>query len=208
MTTILLARHGESDWNREHRWQGHTDRPLTELGRRQAAALAERLADVPLDAVYASDLARARDTALAVAERKQLRVVARPDLREVDVGSWSGKTRADVERSDPEGIARWLEGATGWQGGETYEEMAARAVAAVGEIAAAHPGGRVLVVSHGGCVRAIHAHALELELHAYRRSAPVEPNARLSAVAVENGSFRRLHLADDDVGVRLAAAGD
>lgn len=208
MTTILLARHGESDWNREHRWQGHTDRPLTELGRRQAAALAERLADVPLDAVYASDLARARDTALAVAERKGLRVVARPDLREVDVGNWSGKTRADVERSDPEGIARWLEGATGWLGGETYEEMAARAVAAVREIAAAHAGGRVLVVSHGGCMRAIHAHALGLELHAYRRSAPVEPNARLSAVAVENGSFRRLHLADDDVGVRLRAAGD
>lgn len=208
MTTILLARHGESDWNREHRWQGHTDRPLTELGRRQAAALAERLADVPLDAVYASDLARARDTALAVAERKGLRVVARPDLREVDVGNWSGKTRADVERSDPEGIARWLEGATGWLGGETYEEMAARAVAAVREIAAAHAGGRVLVVSHGGCMRAIHARALGLELHAYRRSAPVEPNARLSAVAVENGSFRRLHLADDDVGVRLRAAGD
>lgn len=208
MTTILLARHGESDWNREHRWQGHTDRPLTGLGRRQAAALAERLADVPLDAVYASDLVRARDTALAVAERKGLRVVARPDLREVDVGNWSGKTRADVERSDPEGIARWLEGATGWLGGETYEEMAARAVAAVREIAAAHAGGRVLVVSHGGCMRAIHARALGLELHAYRRSAPVEPNARLSAVAVENGSFRRLHLADDDVGVRLRAAGD
>ncbi len=208
MTTILLARHGESDWNREHRWQGHTDRPLTELGRQQAAALAERLADVPLDAVYASDLARARDTALAVAERQGLQVVVRPDLREVDVGSWSGKTRADVERSEPEGIARWLEGATGWHGGEAYEEMAARAVAAVRAIAAAHPGGRVLVVSHGGCVRAIHAHALGLEFHAYRRSAPVEPNARLSAVAVENGTFRRLHLADDDAGVRLRAAGD
>lgn len=208
MTTILLARHGESDWNREHRWQGHTDRPLSTLGRRQAAALARRLADVPLDAVYASDLARARDTAHAVAERQGLRVVVRADLREVDVGSWSGKTRADVEQSDPEGIARWLEGATGWHGGEAYEEMATRAVAAVREIAAAHPGGRVLVVSHGGCVRAIHAHALGLEFHAYRRSAPIEPNARLSAVAVENGNFRRLHLADDDVGVRPGAAGD
>lgn len=200
MTTILLARHGESDWNREHRWQGHTDRPLTDLGREQARVLAGRLADVPLDAVYASDLARARETARAVAEPRGLAVIERPDLREVDVGSWSGKTREEVERTDPDGLTRWLAGATGWAGGEAYEEMAARAVAAVLEIAAAHPGGRVLVVSHGGCVRAIHAHALGLEFHAYRRSAPVEPNARLSAVAVESGAIRRLHLADDDAG--------
>ncbi|HLB04962.1 MAG TPA: histidine phosphatase family protein, partial [Gaiellaceae bacterium] len=134
--TILLARHGESDWNREHRWQGHTDRPLSELGRAQAAALAERLARVPLAAIYASDLARARDTARAVAERRGMTVITRADLREVDVGSWSGLTRDEVEASDPEGIRRWLDGGRGWQGGESYEELAARVVAAVREIAA------------------------------------------------------------------------
>ena len=197
MTTILLARHGESDWNREHRWQGHTDRPLSELGRAQAAALAERLARIPLAAIYASDLARARDTARAVAERRGMTVITRADLREVDVGSWSGLTRDDVEASDPEGIRRWLDGGRGWLGGESYEEMAARVVAAVREIAATHPDETVLVVSHGGSVRAVHAQALGVAFHAYRRSAPVEPNARLSAVVVEGGTFRLLHLPDE-----------
>jgi broad specificity phosphatase PhoE len=94
-------------------------------------------------------------------------------------------------------VRRWAEGGKGWQGGESYEEMAARVVAAIREIAEAHPGERVLVVSHGGCVRAVHAHALGLSFHAHRRASPVEPNARLSAVAVEDGVFRLVHLADD-----------
>ncbi len=72
MATILLARHGETDWNRERRWQGHTDRPLTPRGREQARALAKRLDRVRLEAVYASDLTRARETAVAVAERQGL----------------------------------------------------------------------------------------------------------------------------------------
>ncbi len=193
MTTILLARHGESDWNRDRRWQGHADRPLTELGYAQATALAERLDGCRLVAVYASDLARARETARAVAERRGLAVIERRDLREVDVGSWSGLTREEVEAREPEGVRAWTEGGKGWRGGESYQQMATRVVDALREIASAHPDEDVLVVSHGGCVRAIHAHALGMEFHAYRRSAPVEPNARLSAVAVENGTFRRIH---------------
>jgi broad specificity phosphatase PhoE len=193
VTTILLARHGESDWNRERRWQGHADRPLTALGRAQAAALADRLAPVPLHAIYASDLARARDTAAAVAARTGLRVIVRRDLREVDVGSWSGLTREELEAAEPEGLRRWLEGGRGWERGESYEEMAERVIAAVRAIAEAHPGGEVLVVSHGGGVRAIHAHALGVPFHAYLRSAPVEPNARLSEVVVEDGTFRLVH---------------
>jgi broad specificity phosphatase PhoE len=198
VTTILLARHGESDWNADQRWQGHADRPLTDLGRAQAHALAERLDPFPLSAIYASDLQRALATAHAVGERRGLEVVARGDLREVDVGSWSGCSRAELERDEPEQIARWMDGAKGWEDGESYEEMAFRVVAAVREIAAAHPREHVLVVSHGGSVRAVHAHALGMEYHAYRRSAPVEPNARLSAVRVENGTITRLHLPDEE----------
>jgi broad specificity phosphatase PhoE len=195
VTTILLARHGESDWNRERRWQGYADRPLTELGRRQARALAERLADTPLDAVYASDLARARDTALPTAASHGLEVVTRADLREVDVGSWSGLTREQVADREPDGVRRWLEGKKGWEGGESYEEMAVRVVAAIRALAAAHPDGRLLVVTHGGPVRAVHAHALGMEFHAHRRSSPVAPNARLSEVVVDDGAFRLAHAA-------------
>jgi alpha-ribazole phosphatase/probable phosphoglycerate mutase len=193
-TTILLARHGESDWNRDVRWQGHADRPLTERGLEQARALAERLDPFSLDAIYASDLARARDTAQVVAGRRGLPVVTRIDLREVDVGSWSGFSRDELEASDPEGIQRWLDGGRGWLDGESYEEMAERVVAAVLEIAHAHPGEHVLVVCHGGCVRAIHARALGITIHAHRSTGPIEPNARLSAVVVDGDAIGGLHV--------------
>jgi broad specificity phosphatase PhoE len=197
VTTILLARHGESDWNAQQRWQGHADRPLTQRGREQARALAERLDEFPLAAIYASDLERAYQTALAVGERRGLEVVPRRDLREVDVGSWSGRSRAELEAAFPEQIARWLEGEKGWDGGESYEQMAERIVGAVQEIALAHPAQHVLVVAHGGCVRAVHAHALGLTFHAHRSTAPVEPNARLSAIVVEDGALRLSHLEDE-----------
>ena len=192
MTTILIARHGQSDWNQEKRWQGHADRPLNERGRGQAQALADRLAHIELDAVYSSDLQRARDTAAVVAESQGLELRQLPDLREVDVGSWSGLTRAEAEERFPEGFARWRDGYPGWKDGETYEAMTDRVLRAVDEIAAEHEGGRVLVVSHGGPIRAMHAAALGLDVHAYRRLRPVEPNARLSAVCFVDGKLTEL----------------
>ena len=184
-TTILLARHGESDWNRSKRWQGFADRPLTDLGRQQASELAKRLEDSELDAVYSSDLQRARETAQIVAQTKGLDVQTTPDLREVDVGSWSGLTRAEAEERHPEQYARWLQGGEGWEDGETYDQLGERVVRAIRRIAKAHEGERVLVVAHGGTIRAIHAAALGVDVHTYRRIQRVEPNATLSAVCVE-----------------------
>lgn len=192
MTTILIARHGESDWNREKRWQGHTDRPLTEKGQEQARVLAERLSHIDLDAVYSSDLRRARDTGAVVADAQGLELQVRQDLREVDVGSWSGLTRPEAEERFPEGFARWRTGFPGWEDGETYEAMTDRVLGAALDIARQHEGRRVLVVSHGGPIRALHAAALVLDIHAYRRLRPVEPNARLSAVCVVDGRLTEL----------------
>ena len=189
---MLIARHGQSDWNQEKRWQGHADRPLTERGREQAEALADRLAHIELDAVYSSDLQRARDTAAVVAEKQGLELRQLPELREVDVGSWSGLTRAEAEERFPEGFARWRDGYPGWKDGETYEAMTDRVLGAVDRIAEEHEGGRALVVSHGGPIRAIHAAALGLDVHAYRRLRPVEPNARLSAVCFVDGQLTEL----------------
>ena len=192
MTTILLARHGQSDWNAEKRWQGHADRPLTELGRTQAEALAERVADIALDAVYSSDLRRARDTAAAVADAQGLEVCELPELREVDVGSWSGLTRDEAAARFPQDYQLWLNGGPGWRDGETYGEMSDRVLDSVRDIATRRPGDRVLVVTHAGPIRAIHAAAIGVDVAAYRRLRPVEPNARLSAVCMANGSFTEL----------------
>ena len=188
MAVVLLARHGETDWNAERRFQGHADRPLNARGRAQAEALAERLACAPLAAVYASDLARARETAEIVARRHGLPVVTRPDLKEVDVGSWSGLTTEEARTRHPEAFSRWRdEGQPGWADGETYEEMRARALRAVLEIGAGHAGETVLVVAHGGTIRALLATALGMDVHEYRHVHPAEPNGGLSALRVEDG---------------------
>jgi broad specificity phosphatase PhoE len=197
VTTLLLARHGESDWNRSKRWQGFADRPLTDLGRRQADELADRLDDTELDAVYSSDLRRARETAEAVARRKRLEVKTTSDLREVDVGSWSGLTRAEAEARFPDAYGRWLQGSEGWEDGETYDQLGDRVIRGLRQIAADHEGGRVLVVAHGGTIRAIHAAALGVDVYTYRRIQRVEPNATLSAVCIENGRVTELCRTED-----------
>lgn len=158
MTRILLARHGETDWNRVGRWQGHADPPLNDAGRGQAAALAKRLAGDGIAAIYSSDLRRASQTAHVVADRLGLAVVEDPELREIDVGSWSGLTRAEVEQRFPEGYARWLVGEIGHDG-ETREELTERVVGAVERIAAAHPDDTILAVTHGGSIRALRRYA-------------------------------------------------
>ena len=190
MTTIYLARHGESDWNAANRFQGHSDRPLTDLGREQARGLADLVAAENVEAIYASPLSRALETARIVAARTGLGVVVDEGLREVDTGSWSGLSRAEVRERYPEGFQRWITGGAGWEDGESYEEMAERVLAAVNRIAAAHPGGRVLLVSHGGPIRAIQAASDGMAISEYRRLRPVEPNARLSAVAVGDDGLR------------------
>jgi broad specificity phosphatase PhoE len=146
-TTILMVRHGETDWNVERRVQGQTDRPLNETGLAQARALAEALADEPLDAVYASDLARAYETARIVAEPRGLKVVPVPELREKHFGTWEGLTDEEVLERYPDAIG------DGWGDAETSEELVDRVRAALARIASEHEDGRVLVVTHGGPLR-------------------------------------------------------
>jgi broad specificity phosphatase PhoE len=152
VTTILLVRHGETDWNLERRVQGHTDRPLNETGRAQARALADELAAEEIDVIYSSDLIRAHETARIVAERKGLDVTAIPELRERDFGTWEGLTDDDIVARFPDAHHR------AWGDAETKEEMAERVLEALRRIALAHGDSRVLVVSHGGPLRAVLGH--------------------------------------------------
>ena len=173
MTTLLLARHGETDWNRELRIQGSSDIELNELGRKQARALAEELAGVELDAIYSSDLSRARDTAEEVAAAKGLPIRLDARLRERHFGSWEGLTREDVterypgERHD----------------GESDEDVRARVLAAIDAITTAHPGEQVLVVSHGGALNSLWHHALGERIERWG-------NCAVYKLAVRDDGFR------------------
>ena len=171
MTILLLVRHGETYWNAEGRLQGHSDRPLNAHGRRQARALAERLAGDAIDALYASDLSRARETAEIVGAHLGLSVAVDPDLREKDWGSWEGLTPSERER-----VAF---------AGETTEAHRERTLRAVRTIAERHPDARVVVVTHGGSLRRVQAAVTGVAL-------PVLDNCAVWAVACEGGLFRPL----------------
>jgi broad specificity phosphatase PhoE len=169
MTRILLVRHGETDWNRDERWQGHAGPSLNQRGRAQAEAVAARLAGRRPAALVTSDLPRAVETAEVIAEATGLLPNLDSGLREVDVGSWSGLTREEAELSDPDGYARWTSGESGWSGGETYDQMHHRVVAALERLAAAYEAGTIVAVAHGGAVRAGACHAAGLPGHDRRR---------------------------------------
>lgn len=192
MTTLILARHGETDWNRENRFQGHADPPLNDLGRRQSAELAETLAGETIARVYTSPLRRARETAEIVAARLGLDVEAVGALREIDVGSWSGLTRDEVAARFPDAYALWLDGGHGFEDGETYEELRTRVVPALQELAGRHPEDAVLVVTHGGPSRMAQAHAAAIDYEESRLRERVLGNCAVCRFAVEDGEFRRL----------------
>ncbi len=191
-TTILMARHGETDWNRESRFQGHADTTLNDAGRSQARELAERLAGDHIVAVYASPLLRALETAEIVAARLGLEVETVDGLREVDVGSWSGLTRTEVEQRHPDGFRRWLALDHGWEDGESYEELGRRVLASLRELAERHPGQRVLVVSHGGPMRSAMASAAEVSYADARRIGTHVGNCDVAVFRFEDERLRRL----------------
>lgn len=192
MSVLLLARHGETSWTRERRWQGHADPRLTRRGRAQARALARQLVDQSIDAIYSSDLRRASETAAIVARAVELEVRLDPELRENDFGDWTGLGRDEVERRFPHAALLRRRGLKGWNGGESYEEMADRVVRAVSRIAAAHREEKLLVVTHNGPIRAIHAHALGVPYSEYRKTAKSIKKGTVSAVSLEGGAWTRI----------------
>jgi probable phosphoglycerate mutase len=189
-TTIVLVRHGETDWNRERRFQGHSDPPLNALGRAQAEALAADLAAQPVAVAYTSPLRRATETAEIVVRRLGVELRTSEPLMEVDVGSWSGLTREEVEARYPDGYRRWLDHGHGWDDGETYEALGERVVSWLLEIGSRHAGETVLAVTHGGPIRSALAAAGGIGFGEARRSLPVVENCAVVPLAVRDGSLR------------------
>jgi 2,3-bisphosphoglycerate-dependent phosphoglycerate mutase len=185
MTLLYLVRHGETDWNVARRWQGHADAPLNANGHTQAAAVADALAQSGLIAIYSSDLQRARATAQPLAHRLGLTVVERADLREVDTGSFTGLTIDEVAERFPQAAAMHAGGETGWQGGETYAALSVRIHRAARVVAAAHqPADRVLLVTHGGVVRALVAGVFGASWQSARSSVAAAVHAGLTIIDV------------------------
>jgi len=189
-TTIVLVRHGETAWNRERRMQGHTDTPLSATGRAQAAALARRLSDFALAALYSSDLQRAWDTAAAIAGRTGHDVVTDPRLRERRFGIFEGLTYEEIGARHPAEFARFQSRDPDYviPGGESARHFWGRSLACLAEIAARHPGTEVAVVTHGLVLDALYraAHALP---HDAPRPAPLL-NASLNVFAYRGGEWR------------------
>ena len=165
-TWVYLIRHGEVEHAAEGRFFGHTDVALSATGLRQVEALARQLALEPIEAVYASDLTRARQSAAPLAGSRGLDPVVVPALREMAMGRWEGLTFPEIREREPDALARWLANLTTFPfpGGENLEDLRARVMPAFREILARHAGRRVAVVAHGGPNRVILAEALGLPL--------------------------------------------
>lgn len=170
-TRIFLIRHGETEWNRDARIQGHRDIPLNEIGRQQARLLVGRLGGQGIQAVYASDLSRALDTARIALEGLGLEIRATSDLREASFGAWEGMGWNQVETEFPEEVARYRRefGTYAPPGGESLAQVRERAVRAFDRISAENPGATLSIFSHGGPCRAILSKILGMEVRGSRR---------------------------------------
>jgi broad specificity phosphatase PhoE len=192
VTTLLLVRHGETDWNRDGRWQGLSDTRLNDRGREQARQLASQIDGV--DVVYSSDLARARETAEIVAKRLGLQVRLDERLRERGFGEWEGLDADEIEDRFAEAHRRWKAGeGAGAENAEPFDAFAARIHGFLEDVLERHPGESVLVVSHGGSIRVIHAFAAGLDYVRDHRSIPGVPNCVVARYAATDGKLTPIH---------------
>jgi broad specificity phosphatase PhoE len=174
MTRLVLLRHGATDWNRDGRYQGQADPPLNAEGWEQARRVAERLDSHRFEAIYSSDLQRAEATARMISSRNGTLLSIDSRLREIHLGEWEGMLASDIQRQYPEAWAAREGDPVGFRvpGGETVCEVAARMSAAVDDIAARHPQGLVLLVSHGLALATLVCQARGLPLHQAREVIP------------------------------------
>lgn len=196
-TTLLLARHGQTVWHAENRYAGVSDIDLTDTGRAQAEALGRWAAAHPVDAIRTSPLSRAVATAEPACRALGLTSQLEPDLRECDFGVVEGRTLAEFETEDPEWAAAYRADpvAHSFPGAENPLSAAARGTRALRDIAAAHPGGRVLVVAHNTLLRLVLCTLLSIPVKEYRRVLPRLRNAAISELRMHpDGSAALLSL--------------
>ena len=196
MTWIYLVRHGSVVGAETQRFIGHLDVPLSETGEAELRALAARLSDIPLGAVYTSDLVRARRSAEIVAAPHGLIPRATSALREMAMGRWEGLTAEEIKAREPDAFSDWMSKVGEYQfpEGENVSDLVARSWPVVELILGAHPGEHVAVVAHGGTNRVVLCRALQLPL---ARLTGFGQDYGALSILEWNGSRWTLHLLND-----------
>ena len=200
MTTLYLIRHAEAEGNLYRRIHGQYDSLITDNGYRQIQALEDRFADVPVQAVYSSDLFRTMTTARAVYVPKGLPLRTRADLREMGMGEWEDRTWAGIDRTHHEMMALFSAGSPDFQapGGETFPEIRQRGTAAILDIAAKHPDETVAVFSHGTLIRNTLAAFLGYGYGSEEmRKLGHSDNTAVTLLEIENGKVRIVYMNDN-----------
>ena len=200
MTELILLRHGETEWNRELRFQGQVDVPLNATGHAQAQRLAQRLAGEPIDHLVSSDLSRARQTADPFARQVQasrgIGLDVDAALREQAFGRIDGMRVEDIKRDHADVWAGWTQFQSDYvvPDGESTRQFHTRVMAALWQLVASHPGRTLAVVTHGGVLDMVFRTARGLGLEGPRQSAI--PNAGISRVRMQDGVVELLQWAD------------
>ncbi|NLK51413.1 MAG: alpha-ribazole phosphatase [Syntrophomonadaceae bacterium] len=189
MLRIFLIRHGETKWNKDYRYQGHTDIPLNEIGEKQSRLVAQRLKKEALDAVYSSDLSRALATAQYIAQEHKLCITVLPALREINYGQWEGLTLDEINKKYPGLRDQWLKDPKHCQvpEGESLAKVQQRALSALGEIQRRHQEGTVAVVTHGGVIVMLLLHFLKEDTGFLRKF--FSRNTSVTLVEIDNSKI-------------------
>ena len=206
MTEIIIIRHGETEWNQSGRFQGHSDVPLSEEGRAQAEALGRNLIVDQVDAIYASDLMRAMETAAPLAARFGLKVIADPLLRELNFGAWEGRSFTEVNADSPDTMKEFYRDPerAAIPESEPFPDFQKRVAGRVREIAAAECGKRVVIVSHGASIRILLADLLSMPIRSIWHISQL--NTAVNRIRFEDDGFAIVTLLNDTSHLRTEDA--
>ena len=206
MTEIIIIRHGETEWNKTGRFQGHSDVPLSEEGRAQAEALGRNLVLDHADAIYASDLTRAIETATPLAKRFGLTVMPDPLLRELNFGAWEGRNFQDVNAESPDAMKRFYSDPerVDIPNSEPFPDFQKRVAGRVREIVLEQRGKRIIIVSHGASIRILLADILFMPIRSIWHVSQF--NTAVNKIRFEDDGFAVVTLMNDTSHLRTGEA--
>ena len=194
-TTLYIVRHGQTEWNVEHKLQGHQDSPLTELGVKQAQWLAEALEDKRIDHIYSSSSERALKTAAIVRGAREIPIIVSDALKEINLGDWEGRTQEEVKAADSEQFHNFWNDPEQFQvtGSESYQAVAERAVSKLEQLVAEHAGNHILIVTHTVVLKLLMAHFEQRRLQDLWQLPYIYPACLCKVEISEEGNQILLH---------------